>query len=182
MISLVLRSCTGTWSRCYRLGQHKIVMENKKDSPGVYIPTSFIFILIFFAAVYARKIIPIPDLFLHQQAIKIVGILLLVIALFFLVRSFRQFFQTKNTIITIMPAFSLQTKGVYNITRNPMYVGLLIAYLGAGCLTGNGWAFILFPLLFLIVQEYVIKSEEKYLERRFGQEYLHYKAKVRRWL
>jgi protein-S-isoprenylcysteine O-methyltransferase Ste14 len=63
-----------------------------------------------------------------------------------------------------------------------MYVALAIIYLGLTCLIGNWWNIIFFPLLFLVIQEYVIKSEEKYLERAFGNEYLNYKRRVRRWL
>ena len=63
-----------------------------------------------------------------------------------------------------------------------MYVGLAILYLGITCLIGNWWNVILFPLLFIIVQEYIIKREEKYLELEFGKEYNEYKKTVRRWL
>jgi len=118
----------------------------------------------------------------HKKCTKISGIIFLIIAIFFLVKSLEQFFQSKNSLITIKPATSLQTTGIYNVTRNPMYVGLAIVYLGISCFIGNWWNVILFFLLLLIIQEYIIKHEEKYLERRFGQEYLDYKLKVRRWL
>ena len=75
-----------------------------------------------------------------------------------------------------------RTTGIYGITRNPMYVGLAMVYLGITCFIGNWWNIILFPLLFLIVQEYIIKREEKYLEFEFGQQYDDYKRIVRRWL
>ena len=90
--------------------------------------------------------------------------------------------KTKNTPVIIKSASSLQTTGIYSVSRNPMYLSLLLIYTGLAFLIGNWWNIILLPLLFLVVQEYVIKREEKYLERRFGQEYLNYKLKVRRWL
>ena len=116
------------------------------------------------------------------MATKAIGIILIISALFFLVRSLKQFIQTKNTVILIKPATSLQTTGIYGITRNPMYVGLALVYLGITCLLGNCWNIILFPLPFLIFQEYIIKREEKYLEIEFGQTYIDYKKTVRRWL
>jgi protein-S-isoprenylcysteine O-methyltransferase Ste14 len=61
-------------------------------------------------------------------------------------------------------------------------VGLAVMYLGISCLIGNWWNIILFPILLLVIQEYIIKREEKYLERAFGQKYLDYKNRVRRWL
>jgi protein-S-isoprenylcysteine O-methyltransferase Ste14 len=63
-----------------------------------------------------------------------------------------------------------------------MYVGFAILYLGITCFIGNWWNIILFPLLIIIVQEYIIKREEQYLQLEFGHEYQVYKNKVRRWL
>jgi protein-S-isoprenylcysteine O-methyltransferase Ste14 len=155
---------------------------DKSKGPGVYIPPPLFYVLIFIASVFIQKRIPIADTVFHLMIVKVVGVIFLIIALFFLVRSLRQFFLTKNTLILIKPASSLQTTGIYAITRNPMYVGLAIVYLGITCFIGNWWNFILFPLLLLIVQEYIIKREEKYLELEFGERYDEYRGVVRRWL
>lgn len=157
-------------------------MDAKKDSPGVYIPPPLIYILIFLFGLFLQKKISINDFVFHLQTTKIVGISLLVISLFFLITSLQKFFQTKNTLILIKPASSLQTNGIYKLSRNPMYVGLAIIYLGITCFIGNWWNIILFPVLLLIIQEYIINREEQYLNRRFGQEYRNYKSKVKRWL
>ncbi len=157
-------------------------MTSKKDSPGVYIPPPLFYVVTFIIAIIIQKKIPIVNSLFQQQWLKISGIALLVTSLFFLVRSLRQFFQSKNTLILIKPATSLQTNGIYGLTRNPMYVGLAIVYLGLSCLIGNWWNFILFPVLFFIVQEYIIKNEERYLEREFKHQFTDYKSKVRRWL
>lgn len=157
-------------------------MENNKDNPGVYIPPPLFYVLTFLAAVFIQKKIPIDDSLFHLQVTKFLGIIFIVLALFFLIRSTRQFFQSKNTAITIRPASSLQTNGIYNITRNPMYFGLALLFLGITCFIGNWWNIIFFPLLLIVLQEYVIKREERYLKRRFAQEYLDYQHKVRRWL
>ena len=71
-------------------------MENKKDSPGVYIPPPLIYVLIFLAAVFIQKKIPIDASVFHLQVTKIVGILLLVTSLFFLITSLTKFFQSKT--------------------------------------------------------------------------------------
>lgn len=157
-------------------------MENKIDHPGVYLPPPIAYVLIFLAGLFLQSKIPIVPAFFHGHVIKILGIIFIVIALFFLFKSLRQFFHTRNTVVTMKPASSLQSNGIYNITRNPMYLGLALVYLGLSCLIGNWWNIILLPFLILFVQQYIIKREEKYLERRFGQEYLDYKQKVRRWL
>jgi protein-S-isoprenylcysteine O-methyltransferase Ste14 len=155
---------------------------NKSKGPGIYIPPPLFYVLIFITSVFIQKRVPIADTLFHLMIVKVVGVIFLIIALFFLVRSLRQFFLTKNTLILFKPATSLQANGIYGITRNPMYVGLAIVYLGITCFIGNWWNIILFPLLLLIVQEYIIKREEKYLELEFGQDYEEYKKKVGRWL
>ena len=84
--------------------------------------------------------------------------------------------------ITIKSANSLQTDGVYAITRNPMYLGLLFLYTGIAFFAGNWWTFILIPMVVIIITTYVISREEKYLLDAFGQDYTSYKIKVRRWI
>lgn len=157
-------------------------MEDTKDNPGIYVPPPMIYALTFVAAVFVHRKIPINDSLFHWQVTKMAGIFFLLLAIFFLIRSLRQFFKSKNTVVTIKPASSLQKDGIYSVTRNPMYLGLAMVYMGISCLIGHWWNIILFPALIVVVQEYIIKREEKYLERRFGQEYLDYKSKVRRWL
>ena len=58
--------------------------------------------------------------------------------------------------MTIRPARSLQTDGIYAWTRNPMYLGLLFLYSGLALLLGNGWTLLLIPFLMLFVQLYII--------------------------
>jgi protein-S-isoprenylcysteine O-methyltransferase Ste14 len=99
-----------------------------------------------------------------------------------LIKSVRQFIIDKTTFEVNKQVTTLQAKGIYSITRNPMYVGLLFLYLGVTCFIGNLWNIILLPILFIFIQEYVIKREEKYLQREFVQRYTEYKNKVRRWL
>jgi len=157
-------------------------MENKKDHPGVPIPPPLFYVATFLLAVLIQRLIQFDKEFFYTTTSKIVGSIIIVVGLFFSFPAFRQFFKTKNTLVTIKSASSLQTTGIYSVSRNPMYLSLLLIYTGLAFLIGNWWNIILLPLLFLVVQEYIIKREEKYLERRFGQEYLNYKSKVRRWL
>lgn len=157
-------------------------MELKEDSPKVFIPPPLLYAVVFLAAVLIQKFLPINKDFFDTITSKIIGAVIIGIGLLFNLPALRIFAKTKNTIVTIKPANSLQTSGVYSISRNPMYLSLFLFYIGLSFITGNWWNLILLPLLFLWVQEYVIKREEKYLVRRFGQQYLDYESKVRRWL
>jgi protein-S-isoprenylcysteine O-methyltransferase Ste14 len=63
-----------------------------------------------------------------------------------------------------------------------MYLSLAFLYAGLTLWFNVFWALILLPVVIVIVRYYVITGEERYLERKFGEEYLRYKARVRRWL
>lgn len=157
-------------------------MKAKQDSPGVYIPPPLLYVLTFFAAVFLQRKFYIGDALFHSTWTKIIGVLFLLAALYFMVTSLATFIKSRNTVVLIKPAASLQTHGVYNISRNPMYVSLAFIYLGITCIIGNWWNIILFPFLIYIMEAYVIRSEERYLERAFGEEYNTYRKRVKRWL
>jgi len=80
------------------------------------------------------------------------------------------------------PTVVIVWDGPFRISRNPMYLSLLILLLGVAVLTGSIWMFLAIPPLFIIFDIGVVKPEEDYLEQKFGEEYLAYKSKVRRWL
>ena len=155
---------------------------NKPDNPGVQFPPPLLYAVFFLAGIFIQKLLPLDHLFFEERTVRLASIFFFLVALFFATRSMSQFIRTKNTIIPNKAATSLQTTGIYHITRNPMYVGLALIYLGLSCLFGNWWNIILFPLLLIAIQELVIKREESYLSRKFGDAFSQYKQEVRRWL
>lgn len=158
-------------------------MKEKVDSPGVFVPPPVILAALLLAGYFMQKAIPLADSFFSTLPAKILGWLSMLAGLLFIIPSMRMFFKSKNTLATAMKSTrSLQSTGIYGISRNPIYVSLLFLYMGIAFLFGNWWDIILAPALFFILQEYVVKREEKYLERRFGADYMDYKRKVRRWL
>jgi protein-S-isoprenylcysteine O-methyltransferase Ste14 len=88
----------------------------------------------------------------------------------------------RTTIVPHRPVATLVTTGAYRFSRNPMYTGLGIAYLGAALLLGSWWPVALWPAVVLGVDRLVIRPEERYLGARFGRAYADYRARVRRWL
>ena len=88
----------------------------------------------------------------------------------------------RTTIVPHRPVSALIRTGAYRLSRNPMYTGLAIAYLGAALLLGSWWPVALEPLVILAVYGLVIRPEERYLSERFGSAYADYRARVRRWL
>jgi protein-S-isoprenylcysteine O-methyltransferase Ste14 len=79
-------------------------------------------------------------------------------------------------------ASTLVVVGPYRITRNPMYLGLALVYLGMAIADQSVWAVMLLPVVLTIIQRRVIEPEEAFLERRFGTSYIRYKENVRRWI
>ena len=88
----------------------------------------------------------------------------------------------RTTIVPHHPVEALLTGGPYRLSRNPMYTGLAIAYLGLSVLLGSWWPVALWPLVIVTVRQLVIRPEEQYLSQRFGQAYTDYQSHVRRWL
>jgi protein-S-isoprenylcysteine O-methyltransferase Ste14 len=77
---------------------------------------------------------------------------------------------------------AIVTGGPYRLSRNPGYLGMALASAGIVLLANAPWALLLLPVAVLVIDRGVIAREERYLERRFGDEYLRYKARTRRWI
>ncbi len=83
---------------------------------------------------------------------------------------------------TNQPARVLVTTGICRWTRNPIYLGFFLAYGGIGVAALSPWTLILTLPLVVTIRYGVVAREEAYLERRFGDIYRNYKARVCRWL
>ena len=80
------------------------------------------------------------------------------------------------------PTNALVCNGPFRFSRNPMYVGLTLAYLSISLVLNTVWPLVFLPVALLLMHYGVIKREEAYLEELFGQEYRLYRARVRSWL
>jgi protein-S-isoprenylcysteine O-methyltransferase Ste14 len=74
------------------------------------------------------------------------------------------------------------TEGPFRYTRNPGYLSMTMIYAGIAGLVNALWAILLLPVALFVIRRGVIEREERYLEGKFGEEYLRYKARVRRWI
>jgi protein-S-isoprenylcysteine O-methyltransferase Ste14 len=75
----------------------------------------------------------------------------------------------------------LVTFGLYNRTRNPMYLAVLIAFFGLALATGNLWRLLIVPPLFLGLEALAVVREEAHLDARFGESWRDYAGRVNRW-
>ena len=94
------------------------------------------------------------------------------------------FRKAKTTLNPTTPEKSsyLVSGGIFRVTRNPMYLGMQLIIIAAIFKFGNYYGFIAAVFFNLYITQFQIKPEERIIERIFGDEYLHYKKKVRRWL
>ena len=74
------------------------------------------------------------------------------------------------------------TNGLFRFSRNPMYLGMVMVLVGVALLLGSTTAFVPIPIFVWLIQYQFIFREEVFLEKLFGEEYLAYRNKVRRWL
>ena len=107
-------------------------------------------------------------------------LILLGVALFTL--SVREFRRARTPIRTRKPVTAVIATGPYRFSRNPIYLSFTLLQLGLGVWANNAWLVgLLIPTLVLMSYG-VIAREERYMAQKFGDEYLRYRASVRRWI
>jgi protein-S-isoprenylcysteine O-methyltransferase Ste14 len=87
-----------------------------------------------------------------------------------------------SNVPTSKPSVSIVDTGPYRFTRNPIYLGMMLSLIGLAIAFDSLWSLIALVLFFLVIRYGVVAREEAYLERKFGEVYRSYRARVRRWL
>jgi protein-S-isoprenylcysteine O-methyltransferase Ste14 len=93
-----------------------------------------------------------------------------------------QFHRRGTTIKPFRPPTVLVTGGVFRVSRNPMYLALVLILLGIGIFLGTASPLIVLPLFVWLLTVNVIRREERSLAAQFGDAYARYKREVRRWI
>jgi protein-S-isoprenylcysteine O-methyltransferase Ste14 len=150
------------------------------DHPGVKVPPPLIYVGVFALGLLLERFFPILDL--PQTSRHVAAVLCIVFWAILTVWSIGLFRRAGTNFIPIKPTTALVFSGPYRFTRNPMYLGFIGLYVGLAMWFSVVWALLLLPGVIAGIQYYVIVREEQYLERKFGEKYLRYKARVRRWL
>src|SRR5882724_13647806 len=107
---------------------------------------------------------------------------LIIIGLALFAAGILNFSRARTPVPTNQPTRALATTGIHGWTRNPIYLGMFLVYGGIGIAAQSPWILILTLPLAITIRYGVVAREEAYLERRFGNAYRDYKARVRRWL
>jgi protein-S-isoprenylcysteine O-methyltransferase Ste14 len=151
-----------------------------QENAGVPIPPPLIYVVPLLAGLGLRTVLPgIP---LPRLVRRVLGVLLVACGgglIFWFARTMQQ---TKTPINPTKPVTALVTDGPFRVSRNPAYLGMAVLYAGLALLLNMLSALLALPLVLRLVTRVVIEREEPYLEKRFGEEYREYRARVRRWL
>ena len=152
------------------------------DSPGVnFMPPAVFFICL--AGGYLTELwLHWPVQLLPHPIGHYTGLTIALIGLLFGLLGNVKFRSLGVNVKPNLPASQLVTKGIYRFSRNPMYVGFILALFGIGIAKGSIPMVLSAVPMFLYLNWYVIRREEKYLARVFGEEYEAYRRRVRRWL
>jgi protein-S-isoprenylcysteine O-methyltransferase Ste14 len=112
----------------------------------------------------------------------VAGWLLIALGLGVMLWAIWTFTRARTSVLPFRPATAMVTSGPYRLSRNPMYVGLTLLYVGLSLLTGMAWPLVMLPVALWALTALVIRREERYLGAEFAAEYDAYRARVRRWL
>jgi len=157
-------------------------MSAEKDIPGVIVFPPLIPLGVLVIGVLLDWLAPLSFLSSLPSAARIVvGVALLALGLAGVIAGERAFKRIGTNINPMQPALAIAESGVFAHIRNPMYVGGSAAILGIILLFGLEWTLLLLVLGSLVLHFGVVLREERYLERKFGDEYRRYKERVPRY-
>jgi len=140
--------------------------------------------LVVLASLFSGAMLNVPwPLPFFPDALRLpVGCLMVAMAAALFSYSIRQFRMAGTPVPGNKPATAIVRGGPYRFSRNPIYLAFFALHLGLAILINSLWLVATLVATVAIIAIVVVPREERYLDGRFGSEYLEYKASVRRWL
>lgn len=156
---------------------------SENGTAGVIARPPALFLAAVLIGLVLDRLLPLPFPLQGIDVVRwIIGCSLILIGLAFFAAGIRNFSRAATPVPTNEPTRVLVTTGIHGWTRNPIYLGMFLFYGGIGVAAQSTWVLVLTLPLALLIRYGVVAREEIYLERRFGDAYLDYKRRVRRWL
>lgn len=146
----------------------------KKIMPPTYFYFGILLIILLNYFFPIKKLISYPYI--------LFGILLIIIGIILNIWAWALFVKNKTTQNPYKIPDLLVVEGVYKVTRNPMYLGMLVILLGIAVLLGSLMGFIIPIIFFIIINWFFIPIEEINMKKKFDDKYIEYKTNVRRWI
>ena len=134
----------------------------------------FIVIMLLFMVVFKKRSIHFPY--------NMIGVILFFTGVLIALAAKRLFKKSDTPLSPEAKPEKLHTKGIFNFTRNPMYLGIVIGLIGIAITSGLLFN-LFFPFIYFIIMNiYFVRKEEANLEKEFGNKYNEYKKETRRWV
>ena len=150
------------------------VEKKRKIIPPIYLLSTLILMWVL------QRYVPIYNYV--QPPLAYAGIVVIFFGIAMTVISAGVFMKVDTGIEPFDEAKVLVTSGFYRFTRNPMYIGMFLMLLGMAFMFGDLSALFPIPVFFIIIRNNFVLGEERFCEAAFGQAFLDYKSKVRRWI
>jgi protein-S-isoprenylcysteine O-methyltransferase Ste14 len=157
-------------------------MAIEADSARVFPPPSLVYLAALLLGLAVDINSDLPALGLNESLRIILGPLLFAAGITLMLWAAGLFRRARTDVKPWKPTTAIVNTGVYAFTRNPMYLGMALLYAGVAVRFNSLVALALLPLVLLWVRTQVIAKEERYLTAKFGDAYLAYSRRVRRWL
>jgi protein-S-isoprenylcysteine O-methyltransferase Ste14 len=154
--------------------------KHNTDNPGVIAPPPLIYSGALAAGLLANRRYHMP--FLPRRVARTLGWPLVVAGLAVGFLGDREMRRAETNVDPYKPATSVVTGGPFRFTRNPLYLSMILIYGGISALANALPAALLLPIVLRLMRRGVIEREERYLERKFGDEYVQYKLGTPRWI
>ena len=157
--------------------------DGRLTNPGVRFPPPLVYVLPFFASFLLNNRVEFLIVGSGAGPVQVtIGTIMLAGGLILMAWGLMTFARLRTSVLPFKAARALVIKPPYTFTRNPMYLGLLIAYLGAALATNWAWPLVFLPAVVAVMSGFVIAREERYLVDAFGADYEAYRRRVRRWI
>ncbi len=155
-------------------------IENDKKGAAVKFPPILIFLLVIIIAYGVHYIS--PKGLGGASGLKYIGILLVICGIAVVSLAIIYFRHAKTNIEPWKPTTQIISTGIYGYSRNPIYLALCLIHIGIAVFLNSLWILVSFIVTAILLYHFAINKEERYLEAKFGEDYIQYKNKVRRWL
>jgi protein-S-isoprenylcysteine O-methyltransferase Ste14 len=156
-------------------------MDDTQDSAQVRIRPPLVWATAVIAGLALNWFAPIPFLPTAFPA-GLLGALVFVLALVLFAWAIVTITRAGSNVPGNRPTTTIVESGPYRFTRNPIYLGMFFALIGLAIAFDDLWLLIVLVPFALLIRYAAVAREEAYLERKFGDAYRSYRARVRRWL
>jgi protein-S-isoprenylcysteine O-methyltransferase Ste14 len=176
------------WNRSHERFAHQVPRflrgrMSKPDTPGVIAPPPLLALAAIVLGLLLDGLFPayVLAVVLPHGEHRLIGAILIVAGLALAIPAVLAFRRAETHAEPWKPATALVTGGVFRFLRNPMYAGLLLFVAGLAFLTASDWMLVMTIVLAFVLHIGVVKSEERYLEGKFGAAYRRYSETVPRY-